>query len=602
MIAPSIPNRRAVLEVALVHRGRGGRRRRGRADPEVDPVPRQVPRVVRAFRGRDALLDVAEPPSVSPRLINAVPDRAQRERLELLEADDPWRRERLPPTRIASSWRPATMKKRARCAFTAASSAVGGRPSASSIARSMCACASSPNPRRHARSPIRSSASAPRPAGPTRGSPSLASVRTSVPASRSSGERPAEPEQQRRPLGIVRRPQVHRGRVGALGRAVRPQADRPIASGAEREPGRALERRRVDARGAGQLERGPVVVREQLGPVLQTVAPERPDPGRRLADASRRVPRAGSARTPRPGRGGGGTRTRSRHPPTSGATAGRSGLARARGAAARDRRLPAADRGDGSDPEGLAHDRGVLQHRLVLRGEPVEPGGDDPLDRVGELRRREVARRTLRGHPRELLRVEGVPARARGATPAARRGAPHGPAVPRAAGGLLVGQGREREGRRVQLAAAPTPAAERGAPAAPCTPPAAGRRGSSRSGSRGSRGGRRRPSGGPRTPGRSGGAPRAPPGSDARRPAPHPSHRPQSPRLGREARGAGEGGARSNAARPRRRAGRRPPRPAWPPPRRRGRSRGSPPRPSPSRRGPSSSRRPRRGGSDPVAR
>ena len=93
------------------------------------------------------------------------------------------------------------------------------------------------------------------------------------------GRASAEPELERREIGIVGGPQFHRGAIGALRRGVRPQAERAIASRAEREPRRALEVGRGDARGARELEGGQVVVRERLGPVLQTFAPERLDPG-----------------------------------------------------------------------------------------------------------------------------------------------------------------------------------------------------------------------------------------------------------------------------------------------------------------------------------
>ena len=181
-------------------------------------------------------------------------------------------------------------------------------------------------------------------------------------------EGPAVAEQQRRALGIVRRPEVHRGRVCALGGGVRPEGVRPVARRSQREPGRALQRRRVQAGGSGQLERGPVVVGEQLRPVLQAIAAERPDPVGRLAVLL--APRAARDLSVR-------------HVSDQEMEERVFGLSADRGTARPADEPPAlqlveppleigslapADRGDRSDPERLAHHRGVLQQRLVRRG------------------------------------------------------------------------------------------------------------------------------------------------------------------------------------------------------------------------------------------
>jgi hypothetical protein len=83
---------------------------------------------------------------------------------------------------------------------------------------------------------------------------------------------------------------------------------------------------------------------------------------------------------------------------------------------------PRASAGDGGDcprPEQLAHDRGVLDDRLVLLGDGVQPCSDDAVDRVGHGESLGLLEDPLavplhedapvHEHPDELLRVERVP-------------------------------------------------------------------------------------------------------------------------------------------------------------------------------------------------
>ena len=109
-------------------------------------------------------------------------------------------------------------------------------------------------------------------------------------------------------------------------------------------------------------------------------------------------------------------------------------------------------------PEDLAHDCCVPEELLLAFREAVQPCRDDPLQRLreGEL----VGRSPLEVELGELLRVEGVAARALEQR-LLRVGGEHGllEALRDEARSLLVGECRERERRRVQLAATPAGAA-----------------------------------------------------------------------------------------------------------------------------------------------
>ena len=160
---------------------------------------------------------------------------------------------------------------------------------------------------------------------------------------------------------------------------------------------------------ACELERARVVVREHLGVVLAVGRATRSTrPRRRCLSAGRR---AGSARRRRRGRARAGRRTR----------------------LAGDRRAPLApdellalerversstvQRGSAADapparrPEDLADHRRVLEQRLLVGGERVEPRGDDALDGLGQ--RRSPSSAASLEHAHVLLGVERVAARAR---------------------------------------------------------------------------------------------------------------------------------------------------------------------------------------------
>ncbi len=106
-------------------------------------------------------------------------------------------------------------------------------------------------------------------------------------------------------------------------------------------------------------------------------------------------------------------------------------------------------------PEDLAHDRGILEDRLLARREVVEAGGDDALDGLGH---RQVARSSLaRGRARRTApRRTGCPrpdrAAPAGPRPAARCRLSTWPMSPAVCHG---GERRQPDRRGVELAAAP---------------------------------------------------------------------------------------------------------------------------------------------------
>ena len=167
-----------------------------------------------------------------------------------------------------------------------------------------------------------------------------------------------------------------------------------------------------------------------------------------------------------------------------------------------ERAVPGATARRRPEPEHLAEHRGVLEQRLVLRVEAVQPGGDDPLHGLGQ---REVVLAALAQHPDELLRVERVAAGAReqrrlrlaGRTRAVEQGADQ------------ARRSRARTAATARRSARcacrrPSRAAARAARGARCRRRAAARPWPSRRGGRRSRAGRRRPSAGPRTRARPG--------------------------------------------------------------------------------------------------
>ena len=103
-------------------------------------------------------------------------------------------------------------------------------------------------------------------------------------------------------------------------------------------------------------------------------------------------------------------------------------------------------------PEALADHRGVLEQRLLLRLEQVEPGGDQALDGLGQPADLRRGRATCARTPRR--RAGLPPARASSsACVSAGRTAPS--SSPMQACGVLVGERRKRDRQRVRLAAAP---------------------------------------------------------------------------------------------------------------------------------------------------
>jgi hypothetical protein len=116
--------------------------------------------------------------------------------------------------------------------------------------------------------------------------------------------------------------------------------------------------------------------------------------------------------------------------------------------------IPSAERGDGTEPEDPSHDCGVVQERLQVRTQGVEPGRDE---RVHGLRHGDVLEALSLGeHPRELLGVQRVPARPleEQRLRLGRQNAALEQDLEQAAR-ILARQRRERDRRGVALAAAP---------------------------------------------------------------------------------------------------------------------------------------------------
>ena len=224
------------------------------------------------------------------------------------------------------------------------------------------------------------------------------------------------------------------------------ERERALSAFGERLPRRLAERGRVEPGGLGEGERLVVVVGEHLGVVLGAVAGEGREPFRGapvlLRPLRARDLAVGDVADER-------------------VEEGVLRLAGDRGAAvAADELLPLERVQDAlvrarqrARPEDLADHRRVLQERLLLRREPVDPRRDQALHRLGQ---RQVAALVLGEHPRVLLGVERV---ALGALQhrLLRVGVEHG-AVEQPLeedGGLVVGERADREREGVALAAAP---------------------------------------------------------------------------------------------------------------------------------------------------
>ena len=105
-----------------------------------------------------------------------------------------------------------------------------------------------------------------------------------------------------------------------------------------------------------------------------------------------------------------------------------------------------------AQPEHPADDGRFLEQLLLLGRQRVEAGGDDPLDRLGKD---DFVRPRLE-HARELLRVERIAARVR-EQPRLKVGVDRRPPEQRVqeCRRLLLGERRQQDRRRVDLAAAP---------------------------------------------------------------------------------------------------------------------------------------------------
>ena len=121
-------------------------------------------------------------------------------------------------------------------------------------------------------------------------------------------ERLSVGEEQPGPLGIVEWPELERGLEVALRRGERRSAPPPGRPRRGARGGRASRARRREPRGASEVERGQVVVGEQLGLVVGPS--ERLDPLGRATVLVARAGHAGSGRRRRRGRARGGRRTR----------------------------------------------------------------------------------------------------------------------------------------------------------------------------------------------------------------------------------------------------------------------------------------------------
>ena len=206
------------------------------------------------------------------------------------------------------------------------------------------------------------------------------------------------------------------------------------------------------AGGAGELERGQVVVGEHVGHVLDALARLALDPGRGR---------------PVPGHPGGSRDLRVADVPDQQMPEAVLGLPLHRGGTGGAyellagqlvqclgdfARLAAAHLRHSAGPEQLADDGGVLEQALALRRKRVQARSDQGLHRVGE---RQVLERALEQvavgeQAHELLRVQRVPARALQQRPLGLR-RQHRPLEQRGeqAGSLLVGERREVDRRRV---------------------------------------------------------------------------------------------------------------------------------------------------------
>ncbi len=211
---------------------------------------------------------------------------------------------------------------------------------------------------------------------------------------------------------------------------------------------RGRELVRLGARGASQLERGDVVVRELLGEILRPVARKRLDPCAARTCFSARSARGicpyATSRTSRC------VNANSVSPATELRRSRRTNSFRCS-----ERSRSSASVGlERADPERLAEDGGVEEQALLLRWQRVESRGDDSLHRLGELAAApRLARRTC---ARTARRRAGCRRRARAAPAASRPAAGRGRAGWRCSSAVSSSaSGDERQRQRVALAPAP---------------------------------------------------------------------------------------------------------------------------------------------------
>jgi hypothetical protein len=212
------------------------------------------------------------------------------------------------------------------------------------------------------------------------------------------------------PLAVLLRGQLERPREELHRGRQRAQGERPLAGIQERAPRGLLEAGGALARRAGEIEGGPIVVREELRAVLGAVPRERIDPlGCETMFLSTAEPRdlcvRHVAHQQMPKRILGLARHRAAPFPANELLALEcvEPLLDSRG------RKPT-ERPERTRPEHLADHRRVLEQELLLGGKAVEACRDDPLHRFREP---VVGEAAVAQHANVLLGVERVPARSR---------------------------------------------------------------------------------------------------------------------------------------------------------------------------------------------
>jgi hypothetical protein len=259
-------------------------------------------------------------------------------------------------------------------------------------------------------------------------------------------ERPPQPQKEPATVGIVLAGQVECGPEESGSCVVGVQGERAVPGIAQGGSGRVGERRGGISGRSGQLEGLEVVVREHLGVVL--APPELLDPGggkevllgavlprdlpvrdvahEQVAEGVLAVALDGAAALP----------------PDE--------LLPLQGAQPRVERPPAVQPHQCAGPETRADHRRILEQRLLVGLEQVEPGGDQTLD--GLRQRTDLAAVTQ--HARELLGVERIATGAGEELRVGLRREHRAEQLREQARDVLIGERGERDGERVRLAAA----------------------------------------------------------------------------------------------------------------------------------------------------